>query len=148
MLKIAISIIPNGVGKERQLAELHIANIGGGALADYKYSVSAEGTDEASGYITRYPRWSASVLDLVARAIAKALTGREALPRRPRPIKVPVRIDINAGTKYVRVREIPEPAKSAFVKQLGSRARPSISGEDDCVHAEDWLQFIELRRAR
>jgi len=79
MLKITVSIIPGGVGSERKLGELHIAKVAGGAHADYQGVLISDDLPEPVGVtVQRYPRWSATVWDLIARAIATALNGKNA----------------------------------------------------------------------
>lgn len=147
MLKITVSLVPGGVGPERRLGELHIANVGGGARADYRCTLF--GSDLPAPVqvsLTRYPRWSASVWDLAARAICKSLGGSERLPRRPAPLSVPVHHD--GSVAYVRMSEIPEPARSAFDRRMLGATVPAIPGEKDCVYAWDWESFISPGRRR
>jgi len=141
MLKITVSLVPGGVGTERKLGELHISNVAGGALADYQcvfYGDDLPGPAHAR--VRRYPRWSASVWDLVGRAIAQSLSGRERLPRRPDPITVPIHADCDLT--YVRMCEIPEPARSAFERHMRWSTVPVISGQGDCAYSWDWQAFI------
>lgn len=141
MLKITVSLVPGGVGTERKLGELHIGNVGGGALADYEcvlYGDDLPGPVRAR--VRRYPRWSASVWDLVGRAIAQSLSGQERLPRRPDLVTVPIHADGNVT--FVRMCEIPEPARSAFERRMRGATSPVIPGEGDCVYSWDWLGFI------
>lgn len=132
MLKITVSLVPGGVGTERKLGELHISNVGGGALADYQCVLNG---DDLPGplcvSVRLYPRWSSSVWDLVGRAIAKSLSGQERLPRRPRPVTVPIHADGNLT--YVRMCEIPEPARSAFKLRMRWSTVPVITGEGGCA---------------
>lgn len=146
MLKVTVSIIPGGVGAERRLGELRISNVAGGALANYECFLAADDLPSPILVdIKGYPRWSASVWDLVVRAIARALNGSERLPRRPLKLDVPVLTDAATGIGYVRMDDIPEPARSAFDRRMTGSTVPAITGETDCVYAEDWLRFIELR---
>lgn len=141
MLKITVSLIPGGVGPEHILGELHIANVGGAAHADYEcVLISNDLPTPAHATIRHYPRWSATVWDLVARAIAKSLTGQERLPRRPSLVSVPIHMD---GTlAYVRMAEIPEPVRTIFELRMFGSTVPVIEGEEDCVYARDWQAFI------
>lgn len=145
MLKVTVSLIPGGVGPERQLGELRISNVAGGSLSDYKCVLhSSDLPAPVHAEIRRYPRWSSSVWDLVGRAIATALSGRERLPRRPKRLAVPIHSD---GTvSYVRMSEIPEPVRSNFERRMSGATVPVIAGERDCVYAWDWLDFIGLGR--
>ena len=141
MLKITVSIIPGGVGSERKLGELHIANVGGAAHADYEcVLISNDLPTPKHATIRHYPRWSGTIWDLVARAIAKSLNGQERLPRRPPQINVPIHMD---GTlAYVRMSEIPEPVRSIFERRMFGSTVPVIQGEKDCVYAWDWQDFL------
>lgn len=145
MLKVTVSLIPGGGGPERMLGELRIFNIGGGSLSDYTGELHASDLPApVHAVIHRYPRWSSSVWDLIGRAIAVALSGRERLPRRSQPLNVPIHKD---GTvSYVRMREIPEPARSIFERRMLGSTVPVITGERDCVYAWDCQDFIEGAR--
>lgn len=141
MLKVTVSLIPGGVGPERTLGELRIINVSGGSLSDYTCELHASDLPApVHAVIHRYPRWSSSVWDLVGRAIATALSGRERLPRRPQPLNVPIYKD---GTvSYVRMSEIPEPARSAFERRMCWSTVPVVPSEGDCAYSWDWLGFI------
>lgn len=145
MLKITVSLVPGGAGPERWLGELHISNISGGPLSDYTCELHASDLSApVHAVIHRYPRWSSTVWDLVGRAIATALSGRERLPRRPERLAVPIHSD---GTvSYVRMSEIPEPVRSIFEHRMRGGIVPVIVGERDCVYAWDWQDFIGLGR--
>lgn len=145
MLKVTVSIIPGGIGVERQIGVMHISNVAGGALANYECLLTADDSIPAHAEITAYPRWSVTVWDLVARAIAKTLSGQERLPRRPVQVEVPIHTDSDTGLQYVRMGDIPEPARTAFDRRMQGSTAPVISGETNCVYADDWLRFIELR---
>lgn len=141
MLKIVITLVPGGIGPERHLGELLIGNVSGGMHSDYQCVLN--GADLPSPLhttIRRYPRWSATVWDLVARAIAKSLSGTERLPQRPRTPNV--QIHTNENIRYVRMAEIPEPARSVFERRMRGSTIPVIEGETDCVYAWDWEGFI------
>jgi hypothetical protein len=97
--------------------------------------------------LLEYPRYSAPIWDLVARAIAVALTGKEDLPPRPQQLDVPVHTAGN--TSYVRLREILEPARSLFERRMFYLTRPVIEEDPqpmDCVYAWDWIDFLAGRR--
>jgi hypothetical protein len=145
MLKVTLSIVPGGTGPERQLGELQIINVGGGRVANYRCVLVGEDLPHhLVTHVERYPRWSAPTWDLVARAISTALRGQERLPRRPSPLQVPVRTDPDSGRTYVRVSDIPEPARTAFSRWITGSDGPVVDGEavGDCVYAWDWSRFI------
>lgn len=141
MLKITISLVPGGIGSERHLGELLIGNVSGGMNSDYRCVLKGDDLpNPLHTTIKRYPRWSTTVWDLVARAIAKSLSGSERLPQRPHTPKVP--IHTSGKTPYVRMSEIPEPARSVFERRMKDSTVPVIEGESDCVYAWDWEGFI------
>ncbi len=147
MLKIVITLVPGGIGPERHLGELLIGNVTGGMHSDYQCVLkSADLPSPLCTTIKHYPRWSTTVWDLVGRAIAKSLSGTERLPQRPRTPRVPIH---TAGTiRYVRMAEIPEPARSVFGHRMRGSTLPVIDGETDCVYAWDWEGFISGGRWR
>jgi hypothetical protein len=64
-----------------QLAVLDIAYQKKSALADYVVALSLRGSGElAPAFVRSYPRWSASVWDLVVRALAQALYRADQIP--------------------------------------------------------------------
>ena len=87
MLRVAIDIVPGDrEGRKSTVAVAEISNIGGALLANYHVEIS----DEAPGWLKEaevrsYPRWFASVWDLVLRYVPKALYGKKQLPERPLP---------------------------------------------------------------
>ncbi|AQH01372.1 hypothetical protein A9R05_21300 [Burkholderia sp. KK1] len=86
MLLITVDKLPLGdVAGRKQLGRAHIVNCGGdGAYGSYAIEIlDAEGRVVMSGHIAYYPRHAGHVFDLVARGLAAALSGREALPPRP-----------------------------------------------------------------
>lgn len=94
-----------------------------------------------------YPRFAASVFDLVARALLVGLTGTEALSPRPQVPSVP--IHQSGDTSYVRLGEIPEPAATYFRKRIEYSTCPVIEEDSEpmqCAYASDWLGFLAGRR--
>jgi hypothetical protein len=88
MLRVTVEIVPGGrESGKRTLAVAEIGNIGGASLAHYHVEVSDENPGRLKEADVRsYPRWSASVWDLVLRCAAKAMYGKEQLPERPTPV--------------------------------------------------------------
>ena len=115
MLRITIELLPGGrEDGKRVIATADIARVSSGALADYRVALddAVLGQVGERATVRGYPRWADSVWDLVARCVAAALNqGREALPPRPAPPQVTVRMNA-AGYRYVRLDEIPEPAST------------------------------------
>lgn len=142
MLRIAIEIWPGGrESGKRAIATADIRRVKDGALADYEVELR-EGLlgDVGDTVLVRdYPRWSASVWDLIARSAAAALNaGREELPPRPTRPNVSVHIRSTDCVRYVRLDEIGEPTRRFFEHHL---AGSGILAHG-CAYAHDWLDFL------
>ena len=145
MLRVTIELLPGGrESGKRVIATADIARVNGGALADYSVALEEAVLGEVGerARVRGYPRWAGSVWDLVARSIAAALNqGREALPPRPAPPVVTVRTN-DAGFRYVRLDEIPEPARTFFDQKLAGSGIP----DHGCAYAHDWFDFLNGER--
>lgn len=146
MLRVTVELWPGGrESGRRTLAAADIGRVRSGAIADYHVELRDEvlggvGTATLRGY----PRYAASVWDLVARGVAIALAGQEQLPPRPQLPDVPIHQSGNS-TPFVRIREIPEPARSLFRRRMSSSGRPVIEDDAepmDCAYAWDWEDFL------
>ena len=144
MLKVTVEIWPDGrESGSRVLATAKIGRVRSGPLADYRVELSEEPHGKICGSLDDYPRYAFSLWDLVARAVAVALTGKEELP--PRPLQLDVPVHTAGNTSYVRLREIPEPARSLFQKRIAYSTRPLIEEDPmpmDCVYSWDWFDFL------
>ncbi|MGF6508364.1 hypothetical protein [Paraburkholderia sp. 32] len=129
---------------QRVIATANIARVSDGALADYRVALDDAVLRQVGERATvrGYPRWAGSVWDLVARCVAAALNpGREALP--PRPASPQVTVHVNgAGYRYVRLDEIPEPARTYFDRKLAGSGIP----DHGCAFAHDWFDFLNGQR--
>jgi len=90
MLQVTVELLPFGdpdAATRKHLGTVEIVNIGGArAQASYEVRVFDEAGERiATGHLEDYPRFSATVWDLVARGVATALAGKEELPPRPSP---------------------------------------------------------------
>jgi hypothetical protein len=141
VLRITVEIFPGGdKSRRREIAHANIGNISQGALALYRVRVSESGVAvDKTAEIDEYPRWSASIWDLIVRPVAKAMIGNEALPPRPGLLKVPIYND--DGFSYVKITDIPEPARSAFLNNMHGSTRPVVEGAGSCAFSWDWLAF-------
>jgi hypothetical protein len=144
MLRITIELLPGGrEDRKRVIATADIARLSDGpreALADYRVTLNDVILGEVSEQtvVRNYPRWATSVWDLVARSVAAALTqGREALPPRPAQPRVTVHTN-DAGFRYVRLDEIPEPTRTFFDRNLSGSSIPDLG----CAYAHDWFDFL------
>lgn len=141
MLRVTVELWPGGRERHKKLlATANIERIKDGALADYEIELHDEALDDVGSiaHVRDYPRYSASVWDLVARGIAAALAeGREELPARPIAPEVPIHTNEH-GQRYVRDSEIPEPTRMLFALYSAGSARPARG----CAYAHDWLDFL------
>ena len=149
MLLITIELLPSGCADGHgALAIAEIGRIQGGRLGRYAVTLREEPFGLAGeGQLSGYPRYSASIWDLVARCIAVGLTGKEELPARPRIPLVP--IHFSDSLAYVRLSEIPEPARALFASNIRNSACPVIAGEPEptgCAYLWDWEDFLDGRR--
>lgn len=144
MLRVIVSLVPNGdESRACELARAEIGNVSRGALASYRARVSEEHvTDGKLASVKEYPRWSASIWDLVLRCVAKAQYGEEQIPPRPELLEIPMRR--GDGYSYVRLADLPEPIRTAFRENLDramSGGPPGDGTPGGCAFAEDWLRF-------
>lgn len=149
MLCITIELLPGGSEHGRRvLASGEIARVTGGRLATYSVALSEESLGSIGNCkLVAYPRYAATIWDMVARCVAIAMTGHEQLPVRPGLPEVPVR---RAGSvAYVRLSEIPQPARALFERNLQSSTQTLIAGVDescDCVRLTLWESFLDGNR--
>jgi hypothetical protein len=146
MLRVTVALWPGGRESGcRTLATADIGRVKSGAIADYQVELRDEILGDIGTAIVReYPRYAAPVWDLVARGIAIALAGEERLPTRPQLPDVPIHQSGN-NTPFVRIREIPEPARTLFRKNMRFSTRPVIEDDAepmDCAYAWDWDAFL------
>lgn len=128
MLRVTVELWPGGrESSKKVIASADIGRVKNGAHADYEVRLSESPIGSVGiGHVREYPRWSASVWDLVARCIAAALNGgQEGLPSRPTLLEVPVHD--SGGLQYVRLREIPEPARTFFQRRIVNSTRPMVA---------------------
>lgn len=149
MLKITVELWPGGRESGRRvLATADIARIRSGPHADYDVTLQEDVLGEVgTGALRGYPRFAASVWDLVARSIAAALSGSEELP--PRPLSPRVPVHWSGDVPYVRMREIPEPAGTLFRKNMRSSTMPVIEEDAEpmgCAYAWDFEAFLAGHR--
>ena len=146
MLRVTVELWPGGRETGRRvIATADIGRIRDGALADYEVDLREGLLGEVGDteHVRSYPRFSASLWDLVARCIAVALNaGREELPPRPTLPDVPMHVRSSDGVRYVRLDEIPEPARTFFEHNLDGSGIPAHG----CAFAHDWQDFLEGHR--
>ncbi len=148
MLRVTVEILPGGDERGRRvLAYADISNIKSGPLANYKVRLSDEILgDIGTATLRGYPRMAATVWDLVVRSVAIVLTGKERLPTRPHLPNVPVhKSSGDRPIPYIRFREIPEPARALFKRNMRLSTCPVIDEDPeplDCAYLWDWTAFL------
>jgi hypothetical protein len=148
MLRVTIELLHGGdESRKRLLATATIANVSGGEIADYDVHVISDDLEGVRhAVLKRYPRRASSVWDIVLRGICRTLTLHERLPKRPPPLSriVPVRTP-KTGIPYVRMMDIPEPARTAFAGNMARSTRPVIEEEADtldCAYLWDFRDWL------
>lgn len=144
MLRVTVELLPGGhLDGRRTLATANIWRTRSGPLADYEFEMEEKLLPDSAwqGVLQDYPRWSASVWDLVARSVAVALSGKEELPARPALPQVPV-YDAEGGWPYVRFDDIPEPTRGFFIKNLCGSSVPGFGS----AYVWDWEDFLSGQR--
>nr|WP_244112486.1 hypothetical protein [Burkholderia gladioli] len=147
MLRVIVALWPGGrESSKRVIATADIGRVRSGAHADYQVHLEEGLLGDVGDIATvrEYPRWSASVWDLVARCIAAGLNGgKEELPERPTLPSVPVHL--SDGLRYVRLREIPEPAQTLLRRRMAYSTCPVIDEDPEpmgCAYASDWEDLL------
>ena len=145
MLKITVEVISPGSGRGRTIGTARIGRFSRSATPDYIVELAEETCrHRPQATLKKYPRFAGSIWDLVARAIAIGLTGKERLPPRPEPLDVPIHHTAD-GTAYIRLLEIPKPAATIFKKRMQFSTTPVIEEDPtprECAYASDWSSFI------
>lgn len=148
MLRVTVELLPGGREREKcVIATADITRVSDGslgALADYRVALQDAVLGEVGerAVVRGYPRWADSVWDLVARGIAAALNrDTEALPARPAKPEVTVYTN-DAGFRYVRLDDIPEPTRTFFDRRLAGSGIP----DHGCAYAHDWFDFLSGHR--
>lgn len=152
MLRVTVELLPGGdESRRRLLGTATIANVSGGEIADYDVHVTSDDLEGVRhAVLKRYPRRASSVWDLVLRGICRTLTLQERLPKRPQPLSriVPVRTS-KTGIPFVRMRDIPEPARTAFARNMAHSTCPVIEEEANpmaCIYAWDFHDWLAGQR--
>lgn len=147
MLRITVELLPGGNESQVQkLGEAKIWRTNDGELADYSAAVSSDDLPaELHAELSKYPRNASTVWDLVLRAVSKALTRHERLPKRPEPISRVVPVRKADGCSYIRIRDIPEPGRTMFLKNIAHSTCPLVEEEDDprdCAYSWDFKNWL------
>lgn len=158
MLRVTIEILPSGQGKKaRVLSVAHIWNKGcskrgfiygirlGQESPAIDHQQQAYDAANRTGELRDYPRWSASIWDLVARGIQRTLrtqTAQQSLGPLPQSIADVVPVYQNDDIRYVRLQDMPDFVQSHFEAFLANQTVPIIESEGACAYVWDWHRFL------
>ncbi|MFM0168838.1 hypothetical protein PQR33_05745 [Paraburkholderia sediminicola] len=148
MLSVKIELLPGGHDAGgKTIATARLGRIKNGPLCAYQVVLEDSVLGEVGGgKVGDYPRFATTIWDLVARAIAVSLTGNEELP--PRPNVVSVQRRESDGIPYVRISDIPEPAKTFFTRNIAYSTCPFVSEEPDPMGCAYWWDFDDFLSGR
>ncbi|WP_233873598.1 hypothetical protein [Paraburkholderia adhaesiva] len=144
MLRVTIELSPRGREREKcVIATADIARVSEGPLgplADHRVAMRDAVLGEVGerAIVRSYPRWTGRVWDPAARCPAAALK-RDNESLRLQPVKPEVTVYTSeAGFRYVRLDEIPEPTQRLFDRKLTGLGMPDLG----CAYAHDWFDFL------
>jgi hypothetical protein len=81
---------------------------------------------------------------LVSHCLRLAAWGHDGEPQPPNPPQPPIQASPGSGPRYVRIAEIPEPARSGLESAIRTYGwgQPDKSKEGECVWLHDWERFL------
>lgn len=138
-LFVSIRLIPGGVGDARALENF---------TADLRHMtapVQFSDSENKSRSVTRRLRFGGNYPLTIAVQCLSQWVWQSPHPRGwPTPIEVPV--NHGEDLSYVRIADIPEPARSAFIRSMSGSTVPVIANEGPVAYAMDWTDFLSGRR--
>ena len=128
-----VSIVPGGVGRPRQLAEVTAVK---GAR---NWSLRCEEPDTKHRRQVFIPE-ARNALGLLIEALCRVVWREPYLPELPEPLAIPMRAHGDVG--YVRMADVPPWAAPTFARFMSERERPEVPGETDIAYVRDWRRFL------
>lgn len=161
MLRVTVEILPGGrEAGAKTLAVAHIwrksltkkgASYGirlGAEAPDIDHNKQAYDKDNRTGELKNYPRWSASIWDLVARSLQRTLRTnpkQQSMGAFPQSIADVVPVFKSEGMSYVRFQDMPDFVRPHFEKFMDHKTAPLVEEEADprgCAFVWDWHSFL------
>ena len=134
-LQLKIGLLPGGRGSRRELLQL---------TGDFRTTrTPVLGCDEERGGLwdtKDLPIGSHDPLGIAVQALSQWLWDTPQPHGWPKPLSVPVRHF--GDIAYVRLRDIAEPAQSAFRIRMNGATAPVIDGDPDVAYVSDWEIFL------
>lgn len=136
-LVVAVELVAGGVRRPQQLESIQV--IAQGALGVLEHFSEVEQPTSTEFILCD---GDSNPCHLAVRAICRALFGTNSPPLVPIPFNPPVHEHNNV--KYVRLAEIPEPARGAFSRRLNGSTIPCIPHEqrENVAYSWDWDSFV------
>lgn len=163
MLRVTIEILPGGrESSARTLSVAHIWNKGssrkgahygvrlGSEAPGIDHNAQAYDKDNLTGELRHYPRWSASIWDLVARSLQRTLRTspqQQSMGSFPQAISDVVPVFKSGNLSYVRFQDMPDFVRPHFEKFMAYKTAPLVEEEDDprgCAFVWDWHSFLGM----
>ena len=131
MLRVTVKLLPGG----RE------------AAPDIDHKTQAYAIENKTGELRHYPRWSASIWDLVVRSLQRTLRTnpkQQSMGAFPQAIAALVPILKSGDVSYVRFEDMPDFVRPHFKKVMAKKTAPRIEGEDNfgCAYSWDWKTFL------
>lgn len=161
MLRVTIELLPGGREQSaRTLSVAHIWNKGiskkgahygirlGSEAPDIDHNEQAYEKDNRVGELRNYPRWSASIWDLVARSLQRTLRTnpkQQSMGAFPQAMSELVPVLKSGNITYVRFQDMPDFVRPHFQKFMAHQTCPIIEEEDNpcgCAYSWDWQSFL------
>ena len=161
MLRVTIELLPGGrEASARVLSVAHIRNKGrskrgshygirlGSEDPGIDHKAQAYEDGNRTGELLHYPRWSASIWDLVARALQRTLRESpksQTLGPFPKAIASMVPVLKSGDITYVRYQDMPDFVRLHFMAFMDHKTCPLIEEEQDprgCAYSWDWNSFL------
>lgn len=131
MLRITVELVPHGdETRARTLATMNIANVGGEEYSDYVIAAQEQfDSQQRNACLKQYPRWGASLWDMVGRAASLVAHGTEAPKHRPTsPQMVTVGEEPNAGTDFSEVAKRANPTLEKALQSALAHSTCPLNG--------------------
>lgn len=139
-LQVDIGLRPGGRGSVRPLAMACAVRETDATLSvGFKEAEGPVGHQAGHALRSQYR----DVWDLAEHVLRLSMFGADELPAAT-ALDVPVHKSGNLP--YVRIGEVPEPARNVFERRMAHSTRPVIAGALDAVYAWDWTDFLGGQR--
>ena len=125
---ILVRIVPHGRALPRVLERIDVSRIPEGWSVTYNQVTRCFPAGRAAGM-------GAVTLHVLKHVYWGGTRVRKARPHSPRVYR-------QGKTSYVRISELPEPARTAFERNMSRSGRPCVAGAPDAVFAWDWEDFV------